>query len=88
MKSKYATLDRRIVAAIKRGCRSHRRIYCEGAVWRELGRVLAGTWGTAQLVLTRRLQVLRARGVIRCAAFNRWRLTEAGGVAHALGRLA
>lgn len=71
--SKYRVLDKRIVAAVGRGCRSHRRIYCEPAVWRALGRILAGTWGTSPALLSRRLQVLSRRGVIRCAAFNRWR---------------
>lgn len=74
--SKYATLDKRIVAAVGRGCRSHRRIYCERAVWGALGRVLAGTWGNAQALLSRRLQSLRTRNVLDCRAFDRWHIAE------------
>ena len=81
-KSKYATLDKRILAAIgARRKRTRMRIYQDKFVWRESGRVLAGTWNTARALVSRRLQALRRDGVIECNWFTRrWRITpETGG---------
>jgi hypothetical protein len=72
--SKYARLDRCIVRAVAAGARSHRRIYTERHVWRALGKVLSGTWGTGAALLSRRLQHLAGVGVIRCGAWNRWQI--------------
>ncbi len=78
--SKYATLDARIVAAIKaRKKRTRWRIINDKFVWRQLQYL--GYWddmmigyGKAVLSLvSRRLASLRARGLIRnTPVFHRW----------------
>lgn len=73
-RSKYATLDAVIGAAVSRRM-SHRLIYIDGRyVAEELRRLIPGKWDAQLSLLSRRLQVLRKAGeILRCPCSNDWR---------------